>query len=565
MARLLALIFLLGCGLARAAEMPLVFLHSTATSAYFKGTKTSYEDDLLVPWRSFFRRNKIAVREARASGLASIQGKAVLIIPSAVVLSDAERKAIAARVAAGWSVLGTWALGTRDEKGANRGYGFLEELFGVKVAYDRPPEGDFRFFLPYGETPLTHRLRAGQRMYFRPSAEAPLRLRTDRGAGRLSDYNRDVSQPHLLMPVAAFEERGGSRRAYIGAPESSWDSAQAEMDAFLFGTLDWLKRKPIVFKSDWPDAYEAALLLEMDTEDKFANGAAFAAQLEKAGLRGTFFCLTSEAVKNAASLKRIAEHHEIAYHADVHTGFSKVDAAKQDERMKAMASQLLPLLPPGVKPVGFRPPLEEYDATTEKLLRANGLTYMAGSNDTSDDALPKFSKVDPALVLLPRTWADDIVLLRAGKLDAASTDRILLASLETTLAGRGLGLLSIHSQHFENDGALQRAMPVFLQAVAKARAKLWVASADAIARWWRDQDAVQVTARADAKGERVTLEVARDGVKGVKLILIPPEAGKPPKVEGLADGVQVRKLDDQRWAVLLPELSTGKKEFRVRY
>jgi len=563
--RLLALIFVMGCSVARAAEMPIVFLHSAATSAYFKGTKTSYEDDLLVPWRSFFRRNKVAVREAIASELASIKEKAVLILPSTVVLSDAERKAIAARVAAGWSVLGTWALGTRDAKGANRGYQFLEELFGVKVLYDKPPEGDFRFFLPYGETPLTHRLRAGQRMYFRASEEAPLRLRTDHGVGRITDYNRDVSAPHLVMPVAAFDERGGSRRAYIGAAESTWDSAQAEMDAFLFGTLDWLKRKPIVVKGAWPEAYEAALLLEMDTEDKFANGADFAAQLEKANLRGTFFCLTSEAVKNASSLKRIAAHHEIAYHADLHTGFNKVDAAKQDERMKAMVKQLQPLLPQGMKPVGFRPPLEEYDDTTEKLLRPNGLTYMAGSNDTTDDALPKFSKIDRDLVLLPRTWADDIVLLRAGKLDAASTDRILLASLDTTVAGRAFGLLSIHSQHFEAGGELQRAMPTFLQAVAKARDKLWTSSADTIARWWRDQDAVQVTAQADGHGERVILQVARDGIRGVKLIVIPPEAGKPPKVEGLGDAARVRKLDDQRWAVLLPELQAGKKELRVRF
>ena len=565
MVRFLALILLMGCGVVRAAEMPIVFLHSAATSAYFKSTKTSYEDDLLVPWRSFFRRNKVHVREAKASELAGIKEKAVLIVPSAVVLSDAERKAIRSRIAAGWSVLGTWALGTRDEKGASRGYGFLEEIFGVKVVYDKPPEGDFRFFLPYGATPLTHRLRAGQRMYFRPSGESPLRLRTDHGAGRISDYNRDVSAPHLVMPVMAFDERDGSRRAYIGAPESSWDSAQAEMDALLFGTLDWLKRKPIVFKGVWPDAYEAAVLLEMDTEDKFANGAAFAAQLEKADLRGTFFCLTSEAAKNVATLKRIATHHEIAYHADLHTGFKQVDPAKQDERLKAMQKQLMPLLPQGMKPVGFRPPLEEYDATTEKLLRPNGLTYMAGSNDTTDDTLPKFSKIDPGLVLLPRTWADDIVLLRAGKLDAADTDRILLASLETTLAGRGFGLLSIHSQHFENGGALQRAMPPFLQAVTRARAKLWTAPAETIARWWRDQDAVRVTTHDDGKSERVTIEVARDGVRGVKLVVIGPVAGKPPKVEGLGDGVQSRKLDDQRWALLLPELKAGKKELRVRF
>jgi hypothetical protein len=538
--------------------MPIVFLASPATSKHFKGTKTSYEDDLLVPWRSFFRRNKVAVRDARASELAAIKEKAVLILPSTLVLSEAERKAIRSRVAAGWSVLGTWALGTRDEKGAERGYGFIEELFGVKVVYDKPPEGEFRFFLPYGETPLTYRLRAGQRMYFRPNEEAPLRLRTEHGAGRISDYNRDVSQPQFTMPIAAFDERGGSRRAYIGAAESSWDSAQAEMDAMLFSTLDWLKRKPIVFKSAWPDAYESALVLEMDTEDKFANGAAYAAQLEKVNLRGTFFCLTSEAVKNASALKRIAGKHEIAYHADVHTGFKDLAAAKQDERMKAMQKQLAPLLPQGVHPVGFRPPLEEYDATTEKVLRANGLAYMAGSNDTSDDALPKFSKVDRELVLLPRTWADDIVLLRAGQLETTATDRILLASLGVTIASRAFGLLSIHSQHFESGGPLERAMPPFLQAVAKLRDKLWISPADAIARWWHDHDAVQVS----TQGDRITLQVARDGIKGIKLIVIAPAAGKAPQVDG---GAVVRKLDDQRWAVLLPELKAGKKDLRVRF
>ena len=557
MLRILAL-FVLGCGVAYAAEMPLVLLQSPATAAYFKGTKTSYEDDLLVPWRSFFRRNKVAVREAKAGELASIKGKAVLILPSTVVLSDAERKAVQSRIAAGWSVLGTWALGTRDEKGRARGYGFIEELFGVKVIYDKPAAEDFRTFVPYGETPLTYRLRAGQRMYFRPSEEAPLRLRTDHGAGRLSDFSRDVSRPEALMPVAAFDERNGSRRAYIGVAESSWDSAQADMDAMLFSTLEWLKRKPIVFRSAWPGAYEAALLLEMDTEDKFANGAAYAAQLDKAGLRGTFFCLTSEAAKNAGTLKRIAAKHEIAYHAEVHTGFKGLDAAKQDERMKAMEKQLAPLLPQGMKVVGFRPPLEEYDATTEKVLRPNGLAYMAASNETSEDMLPLFSKVDPQLVLLPRTWADDIVLLRAGKLEAAAADRMLLASLETTLAGHALGLLSIHSQHFESGGALDRAMPPFLQAVAKARDKLWISPAEEIARWWRDREAVKVTTR----GDRVTLDVARGGIKGIKLIVIAPTAGKAPQVEG---GGRVSKLDDQRWAILLPELAAGKKELRLRF
>ena len=121
MLRAVAFLLLLGCGAARGAETPIVFLQSAPTSAHFKASKTSYEDDILVPWRSFFRRNKVEVRDARASELAAIQGKGVLILPSTVVLSEGERKAIRSKAAAGWGVLGTWALGTRDEKGGAEG------------------------------------------------------------------------------------------------------------------------------------------------------------------------------------------------------------------------------------------------------------------------------------------------------------------------------------------------------------------------------------------------------------------------------------------------------------
>jgi hypothetical protein len=104
-------------------------------------------------------------------------------------------------------------------------------------------------------------------------------------------------------------------------------------------------------------------------------------------------------------------------------------------------------------------------------------------------------------------------------------------------------------------------MPPFLQAVAKQRGKLWTASADAIAQWWRDRDAVQVV----AQGERIKLDVARDGIKGVKLIVIGPVAGKAPRVDAGDSKVELRKLDEQRWALVLPELKAGKQELRVRF
>ena len=568
----LAALLALAVMAARAAEMPLVFVKSATTSAYYEKAKRNYLDDLLAPWLSLFRRHKIAVRNATVEELAALHGPAVMILPALVSLSEAERKVIRARVEEGWSVIAAGGLGTRNDKGASVGYGFIQELFDAKVEYDKPPaDQDDRFLLPYGETPLTYRLPAGRRMYMRPSADPVLRVRTAHPAGRMSNYNRHVNQPEFRIPVMAYSERNGSRRAYIGIAESSWDSAQAEMDALLLGTLDWLRRAPIVFKSAWPEPYEAALLLEMDTEDKFSNGPLFAAELERAKVRGTFFCLTSEALKNASAVKRLASRHEIAYHAEVHDGFAKLPPERQEARMRAMVQEMSKLIPDVTKAVGFRPPYEDYDDNTERVLRKLGFLYLAGGVNTGNDALPEFSSAekgmppDKALVVLPRTWIDDIVLLREGKLDQADAEKMLLASLDTTLAGRSFGLLSVHSQHFPQGGPMARALPKLVQALAAAKDRVWATSGENIARWWRKRELVMMSAKREGAGLRIALKVAADEVRDLKLIVLAPTAGKAPRLQARGTEAKLRKLDAERWAIVLPELKKGDAELRLSF
>lgn len=566
----LAAVLLVFAAATAAADMPIVFVKSASTSAYYEKAKRNYLDDLLAPWLSLFRRHKIAVRNASVTELATIKGPAVMILPALVSLSEAERNIVRGRLKAGWSVLAAGGLATRNEKGESTGYGFIDELFGAKVEYDKPTDSDDRFLLPYGETPLTYRIAAGRRMYMRPSEDPILRVRAAHPAGRISNYNRQVGQAEFRIPVMAYDERDGARRAYIGVPESSWDSAQAEMDAVLLGTLDWLRRVPLVFKSAWPGRYEAALLIEMDTEDKFANGPLFATELERAKVRGTFFCLTSEALKNGAALKRLAAQHEIAYHAEVHDGFAKLPPEKQEARMREMVREMSRLIPDASKAIGFRPPYEDYDANTEKVLRKLGFLYLAGGVNTGNDALPEFSTAekdvppDKALVLLPRTWIDDIVLLRAGKLDEIDAERILRASLDTTLAARSFGLLSVHSQHFPPGGPMERAIPKLLQAVDAAKDRLWATSGADVARWWREREAVQVSTKRDRTGLRVALKVAA-AVRNVKLIVLPPAAGKAPRLEARGTQAELSKLDDERWAIVLPELAQGEAQLRLSF
>lgn len=548
-----------------------VLLRSAATAAHFRANGGDY-DRLLNPWRGLFKRHGIKAREMRADELASLKQPAVLILASSVALAESERDAIRSRLAAGWSVLATWATGARDGKGGWQGYGFIEELFGAQVASDLPPPGkEDSFLLPFGETPLTHALAAGKRIYLTPTSEPLLRVRSRNAAARVANYVRDVRQPGALLGAAAFDERGGARRAYFGFAETSWTSAHlADIDALFVGSLNWLRHKPMVVKSAWPHPHQAALLLEMDTEDKFKNGLLFAQQLERFRIRGTFYLLTTEAIKHPDVVKRLASRHEIAYHGEVHDGFAKLDPQRQEARLRAMIGQLAKLMPDVSSMTGFRPPLEEYDATTEKLLRALRLRYLAGSPDSRDDVLPGFSSAerglspDDALVVLPRTWLDDINFVKMALLEKDAAEKVLLASLEATLAMRGFGLLSVHTQNFYAGGAMERVMPRLLEAIGKHGGLIWAAPGDAIERWWRDREAVQIAVRNEPRAVRIQLKVARGPVQRVKLVLFPPGAAQP-RLEAGQTNARLEKLDAYRWAIVLPELHKGESELRVRF
>lgn len=561
-------LFLAGvCALPAGAETPVVLLRSDTSAAFFRAHGGDYER-LLKPWRELFSRHGIAAREYPAAELARAGKPGVLILASSVALSEAERKAIRDRIAEGWSVLGTWAVGVRDGKGQWAGYGFIDELFAAQVASELAPAKDESFLLPYGETPLTHALPAGKRIYLASASEPFLRVRAANVAARFGNYMREVTAPGALLGAAAFDERAGARRAFFGFAETAWDSAQADVDALMVGTLRWLQRRPIALKSAWPHPYQSALLLEMDTEDKFDNSLRFAEQLERHHIRGTFYSVTSEAQKFPEVVKRLGARHEIAYHAEVHTGFAKVGPREQEARLALMVRQLAKLVPNASAATGFRAPLEQYDANTEKALRAIGIKHHAASPASRDDALPGFSTAEPglapdqALVVLPRTWLDDINLFTTGLLKGTPAEQMLLNSLQDTQAMRSFGLLSLHTQNFYAGSVLERVLPRLLQRISQQRDQVWTPSGSTLTAWWRDRAAVEFSATEEPGALRIRLEVARGPIRNLRLVVIPP-SNSAPAVDGAI--ARVHRLDAQRWAIVLPELGKGVSDLRVRF
>ena len=306
----------------------------------------------------------------------------------------------------------------------------------------------------------------------------------------------------------------------------------------------------------------------MDTEDKFDNSVRFAEQLERYKIRGTFYSVTSEAQKFPEVVKRLGARHEIAYHADVHNGFAKLGRKEQDARLAQMVRQLAKLVPDVSVATGFRAPLEQYDVNTEKALRAIGIKHHAASPAARDDALPGFSTAEPglapdqALVVLPRTWLDDVNLFTTGLLKGMPAEQMLLGSLQDTQAMRSFGLLSLHTQNFYAGSVLERVFPRLLQRISQQRDQVWTPSGSVLTAWWRDRAAVEVSVKEEAGALRVRLDAARGPIANLRIVVMPPSHAAP-----VVDGANARvhQLDAQRWAIVFPQLDKGVTDLAVRF
>lgn len=559
----------LSFAIAAAPPVKLVMIESPTTRTFFDTNLGKY-DSVLAPWRNFALRQKLVIETIKSDQLKSLKPGSVAILPSAVALTERERTDLEAAALRGVNLLATWAFAPRDASGAWLGYGFMKTLFEAEVMGDIKPDSDERFLQTFAESPITHSLPPAKRIYMGKAAEPLLRATTNTPAARFSDWTRTAHKESVNQYAASYLESGRSRRVWFGFPESSWETAQADIDLMLVDTLNWLQRKPVAVLSNWPAPFQSAFLLEMDTEDKFANALLFEEELTKRGLRGTFYCLTEQANKFPDVVKKLSQNHEIAYHAEVHYGFRGQDIATQQARLQKMIQEMSKLIPDVKQATGFRAPLEEFDATTEVLLRKLGLRHHATSPDFAESATPHFSKAEPslsteeALVLLPRTLLDDVNFQRMGMLEK-SVSGLLLNSAKKIIDSRGFGLLSVHTQYYGAGSALQRDMPKLLDFLAAQKDRVWVASGDQLERWWREKHRVSINMTQTGVQTDIKLAVNAPGqVRNLQMILMSPVINQTPKVLASV-GARLQKLDDQRHALIFPELKAGLHSVRVSF
>lgn len=546
---------------------------SQSTRSYFNGIGANY-DLLLTPWRDYFANRKTKYKELTDAAHIKKLDDGVLILPSAVALSPEERAEIQAFRARGGAVLSTWASGTRNAKGEWEGWQFVEGL-GAKVLGEIAPDSDANHLILNGESPISHAAPAGQRVFMSKTSESLLRLKGENMGARFTNWARVTEENRRGEGAVVFQEDRpeSGRTLVLGFAESAWANHPLSIYPFFDDAIHWLQREPVAMRAAWPDGKLAANIIEMDTEDKFNNALNFQAMMQAVDYPTTFYVLTSVGKQFPDTLTQLGRTSEIGFHGDIHVGFKDQSRAQQEQRLQNMRKELASVLPDLSQVTGFRAPTEGYDVDTEKLLFTMGLRHHVADPNRSEGRLPLFAKVegstpDNDLIVLPRTQRDDINLYWE-KLGVEQTTQALVDDANLVLENGGLGLLSVHTQNFDSNSILYKALPAYLVHLKQKRAVLWLTSTGKVAEWWRDRERFLV--RSNFSGKRLEIDVTvigKNPVAGGTILVMLPQKDVLPTVQSTkTSGIKptVTRIDAYRAAMVFGKLPPGNYSYQVTF
>lgn len=546
---------------------------SPQTKTYFQGIGGNYEV-LLEPWRNYFSQRKFDFKEIQDAAALRKYKDGILILPSAVALDASERTEIMAFHAGGGAILTTWATGTRNGTGGWEGWKFLADL-GANMQGEMPADTDANHLILNGESPVSSTLPAGQRIFLSKTSEALLRFKGTAVAGRFMNWGRTADDSRPDEGAVLFSEKSATagRVVSFAFAESTWESHPLGIFPLLDDTMVWLQREPVVVRAAWPNGKLAAQIIEMDTEQGFANATSFAAMVRAVDYPATFYVLTSVGKLFPDVLKALAREFEIGYHGDVHTSFKGQPANTQEKRMQTMRSEMASVIPKTAGMTGFRAPTEGYDATTEQLLQKSGIRYHVADPNRTEGRLPLIVPMDGVepqdrLIVLPRTQRDDINL-HWEKLTAEQLTKALIDDANQSFTTGSLGLLSVHSQNFGSESTLPTALPGLLAHLKTLGRPLWMASAGQVADWWRERERFKMTSKFTGKRLEINITVTGDKpLRGASLMMMLPIKGVLPSVQSTRIGgiaPLVSKIDEYRAAVVFDSLNPGNYFYQATF
>ena len=503
-------------------------------------------------WRDFLKEQGLAYKiVTHPAELARMPAGSPLILPSAVVLAEAEQRLIAERLAAGDSLLATWMPATLDGTGAPVPAAFIEKTFGVAAKVQ--PFSDKGFLVTVGDTPLTHAIPAGTRVWVGKEARYRTPLLVTPGAGYLSEWGRAPGESGLLAATTV----GKSRRVLLGWQESMWDPKSPEHRALALAAIDWIAGKPVAYARSWPAPHKGAVTVGVDALWRFENVPPVAELAARHGVHASFHFLPADARANEALIRTLTRNGQsVGGFGDAVQPFAGQPEAEQRARVERMVQGFRDALGSDFEVKGLRAPQGATDAATEKA--AAILDYLVDAGRI-DSAMPVAS--DGRVVLLSAST----------NLDATSTPEAIAAGFagvgtRTRLLG-GYAFVGVDAAALMRESAIDTALAKFIEASAAGGANApWTASASEVAEWWRARSQVKVATAWTAGDAAMTLDVSSAEALRFPLAItvVPPPGFRGVALDDVA-GAALQPDADGNASIVLSALPAGSKRLRVRF
>ena len=528
-------------------------------------------------WEVFLRKYRIPFQLVASVEQLEILQPGVLLLPSAIALTDREKRAVIDFRGKGGGVLSTWMTGVQNEAGESRGYGFMQDALDVKVVGTTEAQANDMWLLPHGDNPVTHNLPAGSRIWLeRAKSWYPLRLVGAHPAANIMDWGRTVV-PETPSTTISFDERIQptgrlSRSVVFGYPERLWVSADPKsLEAIAHNSLMWLLRQPDVYVTAWPHPYASAFVLAVDSADPVAEvDLNFARQFEDAGGRATYYLLSEVAQDSAEILKKIqARGHEVAFLGDRFKAFKGQSTAEQTKRLDTMQSELKAVGFDIAVNSGFHAPMEQYDKTTEKLLKERSFGYYISAMDSSEARLPFFAtdgagseKSAKPLVVLPRTIGSP------EDEDRDEENRMKQFLKELDFAGQMAGLAVVR---IPNQSLLDKTeLGEFFGHLKAMSNRMWLATGGQVSEWWRERDRVSANLESNALAPLLKVTISGDKPlrQAVAVWVNLPESRGVVRLVARGSNAKLPKVvrvDNWRTAVVLDGFAAGEYQWHLYF
>lgn len=547
---------------------------SPATERYLKSVGGNYEV-LLKPWFNYFSARGIkAARLTTTEELRQFKN-GVVVLPSAIALSDEELRSLIERHQSGNPLLVTWASGTRHENGLWRGWDYFESL-GVRFMGEIPDQPIRSHLVFSADRPPSYGFSAGERIQLSRAAEKVFRFEpVDPKIGiaaRVLNWARIVDPAQLNQGAVLYGETGqrNARVVVLGFAETSWEVSPGPIHKLLDNAFSWLNRESHLSLAAWPKGFQAAHWVEMDTEQGFENSLNLASDMSDIGYRGTFFLLSSIASQYPEVAKQLAAKFETGLHGDIHVSFKGQDNAEQGQRVRRMLADYQQLFPGKQTPAGFRAPTEGYDQISETLIQASGFKYHLADPARGDIRLPEFVRMDGVdfrnfLLVIPRTLRDDLNLLSETQVPDEILDR-MKADLALSVDNGGVGVFSVHSQNYAVGSPIAKVMPAYFRELTRNRS-VWLTNGQALNDWWRDRLRIRLRPRYyDSRIEFDLSILEGEPISGTTLSVTLPSLQSKIAIRGLKANMptpQIVYLDGLRAQIIFDTLAKGDYLYQI--